>query len=244
MDYYSDETGNFQSDANYPDGDGPLPNMITPAFNFVKKETWGYSLNGQKFLIAQGGSYTGIEESFGETTAKILAGSNNSTSRDYTPYDYVDLNDPPTPKDPSDDTPINGPRALTKTVNTGWAANPDPDNLKSDVFCLWGMSELGAAGQTDIYVLSISVDWRRMVHLGSGCIGIATCVDGQWVNAVRQNFGGEKNFVMGPYSAEYGLGTYGVDPDTKTAWAVLNYNADFAVAMDIEQVPGQAKKGK
>jgi hypothetical protein len=117
--------------------------------------------------------------------------------------------------------------------------NPDPDRLKSDIFSLWGMSELGALGKTDTYVLSLSVDWKRMIHLGSGCIGIGTFVGEKWVNAVNENIGGEKKFVVGPYKAEYGLGTYGVDPATKTAWAVLNYNADFAVAMDIEQVPGQ-----
>jgi hypothetical protein len=219
VDYYSDETGNFQSDANYPDGDGPLPNMITPAFNFVKKETWGYSLNGQQFLIAQGGSYTGIEGTFGETTANILAGANNSTSTDFTP---------------------NTPRALTKTVNTGWVANPDPGMLISDLFSLWGMSELGAEGQTDTYVLSISFDFRRQNHLED--VGIATFTGCQWVNAVDENFGGEKNFVIGPYSSEYGLGTYGVDPDTKTAWAVLNYNADFAVTDKIDK-PGNGHHG-
>jgi hypothetical protein len=26
------------------------------------------------------------------------------------------------------------------------------------------------------------------------------------------------------------LGTYGLDPNTNTAWAVINYNGDFAVA--------------
>jgi hypothetical protein len=36
--------------------------------------------------------------------------------------------------------------------------------------------------------------------------------------------------VTGPWKASYGLGTYGVDPGTKTVWAVLNYNADFAAA--------------
>ena len=38
---------------------------------------------------------------------------------------------------------------------------------------------------------------------------------------------------------DYGLGAYGVDPASKTAWAVVNYNGEFAVARDIESVPGQ-----
>jgi len=32
-----------------------------------------------------------------------------------------------------------------------------------------------------------------------------------------------------------------VDPVTKTAWAVINYTGDFAVARDIEPVPGKRK---
>jgi hypothetical protein len=35
----------------------------------------------------------------------------------------------------------------------------------------------------------------------------------------------------------YGLGTYGVDPVSKTAWAAINSNGEFAVARDIEDVP-------
>jgi hypothetical protein len=95
------------------------------------------------------------------------------------------------------------------------------------------MAELGTEA-TDIYVLSMSVDFKRMRRLTSGTVGIATCVDGEWVNAVDENFGGVKDFVVGPYVAgRYSLGTYGIDPVSMTAWAVLNYNADFAVATDI-----------
>jgi hypothetical protein len=95
------------------------------------------------------------------------------------------------------------------------------------------MAELGTEA-TDIYVLSMSVDFKRMRRLTSGTVGIATCVDGEWVNAVDENSGGVKDFVVGPYVAgRYSLGTYGIDPVSMTAWAVLNYNADFAVATDI-----------
>jgi hypothetical protein len=231
VDYYSDAYDNFQDNEDYPHGDDSVPDRLyMPELNFVKQESYGYSTNGQQFPVAQGESYTIVEDSFGETTANILSGANNSTTTDDTPYEYdVEGNE------------ISAPRPLTKTVNTGWVANPDPYKLKSDILSLWGMSELGAEGLTDTYVLSMSFDFRRMRHLGNGGIGIATFVDDEWVNAVDENFGGEKDFVVGPYKEEYGLGTYGVDPSTKTAWAVLNYNADFAVAMDIEPVPGHRK---
>ncbi|MBN2319406.1 MAG: metallophosphoesterase [Acidobacteria bacterium] len=240
VDYYADSTGGFQDNEAYPHGEASVNGLLfLPPLDFVKQETYGYSTNGQQFQVAQGESYTGVKDSFGTTAAEILAGTNNSSTTDETP---TVIDDNGTPEDSSDDTVLSTPRALTKVVNTGWVANPDPYTLKSDIFSLWGMSEIGAEDQTDTYVLSMSFDFRRMVHLGNGGIGIATCVDGEWVNAVDENFGGEKKFVVGKYKPQYGLGTYGVDPSTKTAWAVLNYNADFAVAMDIEQVPGKGKQ--
>jgi len=251
VDYYSDSVGNFADADAYPDGTGSLQ---LPDFDFVKKETWGYSQNGQQFLIAQGSSYEIVKDSFHGTTAKIINGTNNSTTTDVTPYDYD-----------ADGNPVNGPRALNKTVNTGWVARSEADrpccdnhhwkngckkhhncksckNIKSNILSLWGMSELGANGKTDTYVLSMSFDFNRMVHLGNGGIGIATFVDGEWVNAVDENYGdGKRKFVVGKYKPKYGIGTYGIDPKTKTAWAVLNYNADFAVVDDIRPVPGHRR---
>lgn len=83
---------------------------------------------------------------------------------------------------------------------------------------------------------SSSISRRHLPGLRSPVlrVAIATYLDGQWVNAVDQNLGGEKQFVLGLYvEGRYGLGTYGVDSDTNTAWAVLNYNADFAVSRDL-----------
>jgi hypothetical protein len=95
------------------------------------------------------------------------------------------------------------------------------------------MSELVMNNRTDIYVLFISFESGDGYSLKKGKTGIATFISGKWVNAVDENFGGKRRFVLGKYRPEYGLGTYGVDPKTKTAWAVLNYNADFAVATNV-----------
>jgi hypothetical protein len=54
--------------------------------------------------------------------------------------------------------------------------------------------------------------------------------NGDRVNAVEKNFGSTKRFILGPWRPGYGLGTYGVDPHTHIAWAVLNYDGNFAVA--------------
>ncbi len=42
----------------------------------------------------------------------------------------------------------------------------------------------------------------------------------------------------GRWHEDYALGTYGVDPSSKTAWAVLNHDGEFVVGRGIEAVPG------
>jgi hypothetical protein len=220
VDYYSDDHGNWQSDGNYPNGSGQTDTGYTPTFKFVKKETWGYSVNGQEFLIPQGQSYTSVIDSFETTTARILGGTNGSTAEDYSM------------------------RPLTKTVNTGWTdvnvrrsesfssrfkkAGFDP---ASNILTLWGMADLGI-DQTDVYTLSMTYEGKETpLHSGKHGFGIATKDDrGRWVNAVDMNIGDSaQRFVVGPWKSEYGLGTYGIDPKTHTAWAVIDYNGDFAV---------------
>jgi hypothetical protein len=208
-DYYSDAVGGFQDGLNYPDGTGSLKR---PDYHFVKKETWGYSLNGQQYLIAQGDPYTGIEETYGTTSARILDGTNNSTTTDLTP-----------------DT-----RALTKIVNTGWVDNPGV-SVRSDIFSLVGMGELGSNPiMADTYVLEMgtTVLFPYSYILG-GRVGIATYVNGEWVNAASENFGGISTFQFkyGPYQPGYDLGTWGFDRATDTFWVVLNYDADFAISL-------------
>ncbi len=283
VEYYADATGNFLDGEDYPYGpvnaeEGQFQDPLhLPDLNFVKKENYGYSTNGQEFMIAQGESYTVVEDSFGSTNAKIISGTNNSSSTDFTPYaeeeqQVIDENEEPVyvpvldengeqvyeqatdengdPLFDEFDEPVmeavveplmetivvSAPRKLNKTVNTGWVKNPDPLKLKSDIFSIWGMGEVDKE-QTDTYVLSMNFKFRRASQIKGGLMGIATYVDGKWVNAVNENFGGRKRFVVGPYSEKYGLGTYGVDPATSTAWAVLNYNADFAVANGIGVIP-------
>ena len=225
VDYYSDVVGNFGSD---PEA------LSAPDFDFVKKETWGYSNNGQQFIIAQGDSYTVIEDSFNGTTAKILNGKNDSTATDYTP-DEIDDNG--TPDYTSDDIIFSSHRPLVKSVSTGWVERPRKQNYMfgSDILSLWGMADF-CTEQTDTYVLSMSYEFKRGWHFRKGLFGIAALDSkGRWRNAVDLNFGGKKNFKIGHYKPGYKLGTYGIDPYTKTVWAVVNYNADFAVMTGINR---------
>lgn len=208
-------------------------------YTFTKRETFGYSLNGQEFLVPQGASYDIVEDAFGSTTAKILAGSNGSKKLDF------------------------NSRQLTKAVDTGWSTVADR-SIASDVLTLWGMTDnLGSCNapcqpaanvqddalyritspvvtdQTDVFVLSMTYDVTRAPgnekSKGQGSFRLVSKdASGNWVKAVGKNIGNSKSKkVVGPYRPGYGLGTYGVDPATATAWAVINYNGDFAVAHDM-----------
>lgn len=206
IDYYADDHADW-IDASP---------VATPALHFLKRSTTGYSLNGKESIVSQGSPYAmsddtsvakTMESGFVGTSMAILDGNNGST------------------------TTTNYEKPTEKAVNTGWAPK-DNDILASDILTLWGMADIGSK-QTDTYVLSMSYD-KTPTHQGNGSFGIATRdTDGNWVNAVDRNFGGNKTFVHGPWNATYGLGTYGIDPSTKTAWSVINFNGDFAVARGI-----------
>ena len=122
-------------------------------------------------------------------------------------------------------------RPFTKAVDTGWSYRGH--DAASDIFTLWGMASNLGSDQTDVYTLSMSYDshfGQMQGNLKSGLFGLATKdANGNWINAVNKNFGGTVKFVLGPWNPTYGLSTYGVDPSTHTAWAVINYNSEFAV---------------
>lgn len=251
FDYYADET-KFSSDLCWPTAteaaDGtcdPQGTLQTPQLNFQKRDSWGYDITvdptgdnafDKEYLFggdAPNGEgtvyptdYSRINETFKGTTASILAGSYAGGIKD-----------------------VNG-RPLVQDVHTGWTeawSRGNAKQLSSDIFTLWGMSPVGAqrntdgGGQTATFTLQMSYDPGSTTSLGNGAFGLATKTSkGAWVNTVDLNVGGTKTFVNGPWTPEYGLGTYGVDPSTKTVWAVVNHDGAFVAANDIEPVPGQA----
>jgi hypothetical protein len=218
VDYYSDASGNWKSDNFYPDGKPeltpPVPGShITPDINFIKKESWSYSLNGHEFLVSQGETYTTLSDRFDTTIAQILSGINGSTAKD------------------------GSGRPLTKAVNTGWTdtnashgySRKNQFNFASNIFALSGMADVGT-DQTDVYTLSMTYNGMPPNFIKGG-FGIASQDEaGNWVNAVDLNIGSSaKKFVLGPWNSSYGLGTYGIDLRTNSVWAIINYNGDFAV---------------
>jgi hypothetical protein len=181
----------------------------TPQLNFTKRETYGYGLNGKQFVVAQGSSYTVVQDSFSGTNAQILAGTNANTNVE------------------------GGGRNPVKTVDSGW--NVGTCSTSSAILSLWMTDSTMGSDQVDTYALSMSYDSTGITpaQIASGAFGLAVKdAGGNWVNAVNKDFGGTKTFVQGPWQASYALGTYGVDTSTTppTAWAVINHSSDFAVA--------------
>jgi hypothetical protein len=219
VDYYSARPSNAAPDGCSGANCEWLLDGSTPTLGFEKAETFGYSLNGKEFQVCQAGqtgcncSYTQVADSFNDTTMKILSGTNESTAQDF-----------------------NG-RSFVKTVDTGWASRivstpQAAGGTASDILTLWGMADLGS-DQADGDTLSLSYDASQIdpEQPGGGLFGLATKdASGKWVNAVSMNKGGTTKFVAGHWKPGYELGTYGVDPNRKAAWAVINYTGDFEVA--------------
>ncbi len=217
-------TVDYYASPNGCDGDCDLNEDLIP-YTFTRQETFGYSLNGQEFLVPWGDSYTIIQDSFGSTKARILSGINGSTATDY------------------------AGRPFTKDVNTGWTSritykSKQGHETASDILTLWGLAELGS-DKTDTYTLAMSYDpaTSRQKHPGKGLVGLATRDDeGQWVNAADLNVGGTKQFIHGPWRPEYALGSYGIDTKNKTVWAVINYDDGEFAAANFSEHSGTAKR--
>ena len=182
----------------------------TPQLNFTKRETYGYGLNGKQFVVPQAQSYTVVTDSSpsASTTASILSGTNANTNVE------------------------GGGRNPVKTVDTGWTAGDC--STSSDILSLWMTVSTLGSDQTDTYVLSMNYNQAIPAGVaGLGNFGIATKdASGTWVNAVSKNHGGGGSFHKSGWAsgAGYGLGDWGVDTGSHTAWAIINHSSDFAVA--------------
>ena len=205
-------TGKYFATAPLANGDV----AANPVWTLTDK--FGYSLNGTSKQVAQGGSYKMTHSiaagtSYGEsgyvgTTMNILNGTNGSSLKT-----------------------ADG-RALTKDVELGWAARANgPAKAQSDILTLWGMSDLGNVDKTDTFALSLSFAASGIGADALSSYYIASKdVNGNWINSVDLNSGGTKNFILGAYSDAYGLGSFGIDTATNTAWAVVNQTGgDFVV---------------
>ncbi len=181
--------------------------QATPALDFTKKESFGYDLNGKEFLIPPEGAYKVVHDAGPSGTAlRVLSGKNGSP-----------------------DTDGSG-RRLTKAVTTGWR-KAAAGGVQSDILTIRGMARSLGSGLTDTYTISMGYAASGLGAGGKdGSFGIvARDAGGNWVNAVDRNYGGAKRFVPGPWTPACKLGAYGIDAQSRTTWAVIDYNGDFAV---------------
>ncbi len=188
----------------------------TPALtgNWRKLLTYGYSLNGKEFVIPEGATYAAVadntsnavangETGYLGTAMQILGGINASA------------------------TTNNYGKPHAKALDTGWSP---ANGTASDILTLWGTGEVGT-NQTDTVAVSLTYNPAAVTaaQLANGSFALVSKdANGNWVNAVNLNTGGSPQFVFGPYVSSYSLGTYGVDTNAGTVWAVLNYDGSFA----------------
>lgn len=192
------------------------------------QDTFGYSLNGKQVTVARGSSYVGITDNtinaianaskYGETgyigtTMNILSGTNGTTAT------------------------AEGGRACVDDLNTGWAPKAN-SRMLSDTLSLWGMNNGLGSAQTDVFTLAMTYDPSLLI--GDVRPELDTKdANGNWINAVLANFGGTSYFAgdRAYNGALDGLGSYGYDDTTHTAWAAINHNSDFGVITAVPE-PG------
>jgi len=187
--------------------DGEWTLTTTPTLVFSRRQTFGYDLRGKEFVVSHGSPYTAVDDTFEGTRAHIIDGTSFGDNKDGIG------------------------RAFSHAVNTGWSSRSC--GTASQELHLWGMAATMGTVKTDTYTLAITYDDSMLVSrddIKAANFGLVTRVeDGRWTNAVEGNGGGTEAFVWGPWHAGYGLGTYGVDTQARTAWAVINHGGAFRV---------------
>lgn len=172
----------------------------TPALNFTKRDTFGYSLNGKEFVVPSAGAYSVVSDSYAGSTL-TMGGVNGSTATD------------------------SASRLLSKAVDTGWANGTCA--TASPVATVVGATSMSGV---DSKLVAITFDPNRVSaeQIASGHFGLAVRdASGTWVNAATS---GAPSFMLGPANAAAPLGTYGVDATSNTVWAIVDHDGDFAAA--------------
>jgi len=183
---------------------------VTPRLSFVKRETFGYSLNGKEFIVKPGEELSIVADTCRinnsqNTQVAIISGTNLTSNKLY------------------------DGRNTVQDINTGWEIRSEIDisaGVASDLLTLWGMSDIIGNKKCDTYVLSMSYD--QTIN-GPMSIYSKDSLE-NWNQTVKSNSGSSlSHFVIGPYRQSFELGTYGIDPATHTVWAVVDHDGDFAV---------------
>ena len=216
IDYYGDVSGGSDYGLN------------GASFHFVKISSIHYSLNGTEKIVAQKGAYNLTDNTTKAATLENGFLSTRTTMAITGTFGAGTNGTIPT---------TNTGTKIWNDVTTGWAPASSALGLASDVLSLNGMNRSLGSEKTDEYVLSLSYVPPSGVSAStlnsmivSGTFGLITKdASGRWMMAGSHIYAVNTKFVLGPYNASYKLGTYGIYTPTNTAWAVVNYNGDFAV---------------
>ena len=177
-------------------------------------DRWVHSTNGDHYAIAAGASYAGLTSSIDEgdgflgTEAEILAGTNAEFRTLQT--------------DPDSGSPVT--ERLGDNVNFGWAER-DPGQI-SDVLWLAGLDD-NLDGRTVPYALALGFDPAQVDELSK--LRLMKQTENRWVAIEELIDGARETPIIGPYQKSYELGTFGINPETDRAWAVINREGQFAV---------------
>ena len=200
------------------------------ADNSNSRSTFGPALTA---LVAQGSSYAGLQSqtaagsTLDGTTATILAGNASGATTVSMAWRTPALGDAGAASD----------RSVSYVVDLAGLAAIDDQTHDGSI-------------HTDTFVLQMSYDPEQVAvrtglsegqaalsgainlsYLDLGPDAIAGTADDSWQLAVAGNFGiGDTRFVgVLPWEPGMGLGDYGVDTLTHTAWAVLDHTSQFGV---------------
>lgn len=205
VDYYSSLNGCSNSWESLTDCDL----KTTPQLSFVKRESYGYSLDGKEFIVKNGESLTVIKDTCKlanslMTRAAVLNGSNATSCK------------------------LLDSRYTVQNACTGWKIRSEDEKsagLASDRLRLWGMADKIGSNKSDTFALSMTYDSTVKGSFSLLCKDSA----GKWIKAVNSNYSsGESHFVIGPFRQGYAAGTYGIDPATHSVWAVVDHDGEFA----------------
>lgn len=182
-----------------------------PGATYTLQDTFGYSANGREFLLQKGDSLRAV-------TDQVAAG-NGFVGTALALLDGVATGCGTTLDDSAESR-----RQTASLVTTGWAA--PTEGMASDILTLRGLQQELGSSTTEPFTVSLSYQPNRVPGQVAICSPNA---DGRWVNTVDLNAGGKSKQVAGVYAAGAPLGSWGVDPTTKTAWAVVDHGGEFAV---------------
>ncbi len=128
--------------------------------------------------------------------------------------------------------------SVTFNTATNLAIN-DSVNRVADIVSISGVHQTGLKGYdnstlTDLFVVQLSYS---IEETGEVYVAYYDTTLGEFVSAVSGNSnggaslleGGSGSYYVGTWNSAYSLGSYGYDPTTHTAWAVVDHNSDYTV---------------